>query len=565
MEESDARQTTPASAPRISSVVTLLGVDYWHIRTSDGGDLHATRHGLACLEHLMPENWFEREWFKNNSERLEGSSTVYRVATKTVNGRNANLVVKWCRVGEHVPFDTLTLNKFAQAEFNSPYEEFSLVMEMRETRKSGIIRTHKPLGIYVPAERLQLWQTGRSESKMAQKKAKHRDVELDIYRQYILIYEWIKGASAVEVLQQTDISPATQSEVLAKLTSRANEELAVKGFRVIDMKPAHIIIRLTPERKLLRYHSGGIAYALVDFELLERTPEHEQEVVQARRHDYLLKQRDRFVPSTTGAFPEHLKQTQVLGVDYVHGHTESTQGALWVAGKVPGLFDYFLPERWRRTPKVVLSKTNEVYYTKTKDNINVVWKVSRVGEIPDVEETHPNRDRILAHGYNSPFEEFKLALDLGSNGILTVYPRAIYMSGLESESPVYAADTSRYKSHKQLLTPAGGPILSPNHIYITVWGFWNGRDELLADEDRPRCEGVNLDLACQSGYISKADHKELLETHKQRLAAAGMEDLNLNGDHLLLSIDPSGRLIRDEAGAPETRVCNFELLMRLGA
>jgi hypothetical protein len=556
-------QSASKATPRISSVLTLLGVDYWHIKTLDGGDLYATRHGLNVLDHLLPESWFEPDWFSKHSERLAGSSTVYRIATKPVKERSYDLVVKWCRVGEEVPFDTMTLNKFSQAEFNSPYEEFSLVTELRETRKPRPILTHKPLAIYVPAERLKSWQTGRSESKMAQKKAKHRDVELDIYRQYILVYEWIKGASAVEILEQTDIPAEAQAEMLEKLTKRATAELAAKGFRVLDMKPAHIITRLTPKRRLLQDRSGDVPYALVDFELLERTPEHEKEVIHARRLDYLKKQRDRFVPAAPGPFPSHLTQTEIMGIHYVFGHTESTQGALWVAGNVPGLFDYFLPERWRRTPRMVLSKTNEVYFTKTKDNINVVWKVSRVGEIPDVAEDQPNKARLLAHGYNSPFEEFNLALELTLKGVLTVYPRAIYMTGRESEFPEYAEDTSRYRSHEGLLTPEGSPILRQTHIYITIWGFWNGRDELLADDDRPRCEGLNLDLACQSGYISKADHAELLVLQSRRLTEAGMEDLNLKGEHIILSLDPSGHLIRDQNSIPEMRVCNLELMAHI--
>ena len=254
-------------------MLTLLGVDYWHIKTQNGGDLYATKHGLNVLDHLLPESWFEPDWFNKHSERLAGTSTVYRVTTKCVKGRSFDLVVKWCRVGEEVPFDTMTLNKFTQAEFNSPYEEFSLLTELRENRTLRPVLTHKPLAIYVPAERLKLWQTGRSLSKMAQKKAKHLNVELDIYRQYILIYEWIKGASAVEILEQTDIPPQSQPEILERLTKRASAELAAKGFRVLDMKPAHIITRLTPKRQLLRDRSGAIPYALVDFELLERTPE----------------------------------------------------------------------------------------------------------------------------------------------------------------------------------------------------------------------------------------------------------------------------------------------------
>lgn len=541
----------------------MLGVDYWHFRTSDGGDLYTTKYGLPFVEQLLPENWFERKWFDQNRERLIGTSTVYKVQTKTVGERSLSIVVKWCRVGEHVPFDTMTLNKFALAEFNSPYEEFSLVMEMRDSRAAGIVRTHKPLAIYVPSERLKLWQTGRSESKIAQKKAKHRDIELDIYRQYILIYEWIKGASVVEVLEQTDLPKERHAEIVEGLTKRATAELAQRGFRVLDMKPAHIIVRSTQDRQLVTEPSGEVAYALVDFELLGRTPEHEQNVKQARRNEYLKGQSQRFGHAMEGAFPAHLRHASIFGVDYVFGHSESTHGDLWVAGNVPALFDFFLPERWRRTHRVGLSKSNEVYYTKTKDNINIVWKISRVGEKPDFNPDDPKGKCIIESGYNSPFEEFALALELGRKGVATVYPRAIYMTGLEFESAEYIEDPSRYKSHANLLDPEGKPVLNTHHNYITIWGFWNGLDEMLAVADRPSCEGISLDLACQSGYVSRADYDNLVEVTRQKLLSAGMEDLNLKGDHMILSIDQNGLLIRDPQGLPEIRFCNFELMRRI--
>jgi len=559
-EQSHSRSSiAAANAP----VVSMLGVDYWHFRTLDGGDLYTTRFGMPFIENLFPENWFERDWFDQNRERLLGTSTVYKVQTKAVNGRSLNIVVKWCRVGEHVPFDTLTLNKFALAEFNSPYEEFSLVMEMRDRSDAGRVRTHKPLAIYVPSERLKLWQTGRSESKIAQKKAKHRDIELDIYRQYILIYEWIKGASVVEVLDQTSIPKESHPAIVDVMTKRAIADLAQRGFRVLDMKPAHIIVRSTDDHQLVTEPSGEVAYALVDFELLERTPEHDHNIKKARRIEYLRGQSQRFGEAATTIYPAHLRPVRVFGVDYVFGHSESTHGDLWVAGTLPGLFDFFLPERWRRTKRVSLSKTNEVYFTKTKDNINIVWKISRVGERPDFDPVDPCGRRIIEAGYNSPFEEFSLAIELGRAGVSTVYPRAIYMTGLEFESAEYIEDPSRYKSHSGLLDPDGKPTLNAHHNYITVWGFWNGLDEMLAKSDVPACEGINLALAHQSGYISSADCDNLIEVARAKLLVAGMEDLNLNGDHMILSIDRDGLLIRDQEGIPEIRFCNFELMRRI--
>ena len=133
-------------------------------------------------------------------------------------------------------------------------------------------------------------------------------------------------------------------------------------------------------------------------------------------------------------------------MDYVYGHSESTQGQLWVVGRDPALFDYFLPERWRRTQRRQLSKTNEVYHTKTKDNINLVWKVSRVGEMPDVDTGDRAGTRIVEHGYNSPFEEFAIALELSRKGFPTVYPRAIYMTGQEAAASAYTIDSSRYET-----------------------------------------------------------------------------------------------------------------------
>ncbi len=554
----DGEMPEQTADPTRAPSVNILGVDYVHLRTNDGGDLYVTRAGIAWADLLMPTNWYEDHWFREKRERLEGSSTVYRITTRSVRGRRRDLVVKWCRVGEEVPFDTLTLNRFAEAEFNSPYEEFALVNELRSASSSPKVRTHRPLAIYVPAERLRLWQTGRSESKMARKKAKHRDVELDIFRQYILIYEWIKGISITEALEQTAIPSAARADIVADMTRRATRDLAIRGFRVLDMKPAHIIVRPLPSGDLLRESDGHIAYALVDFELLERTPEHEREVARARRGAYLRRQRDRF--SGSPVFPPHLNPVRILGVDYVHGATESTGGQLWVVGRDPDLFDYFQPERWRRTPKQKLSETNEVYYTKTKDEINIVWRVSRVGEWPDENPDDPQGARRLAHGFNSPFEEFAAALRLSAAGVPTVYPRAIYMTGLESERPEYVQDSRRYDRMAEVRASDGQPVLRPNHIYMTIWGFWNGLDEMLAQRDADYCKGVTLDQAVAAGYLSRAEAESLLVWQRGRMAAAGFEDLNYKPDHLLLSLSPEGVLLRDTTGRPDIRLCNFEFM-----
>lgn len=197
------------------------------------------RHSL--FDHLRVENWYERNWFEGNRFRLPGTSTVYRLATRPVNGRSIDLVVKYCRVGEDVPLDTMSANQFSNVAFNSPYEEFALVMEMRRSGGRPRVLTHRPLAIYAPAKRLDLWQTGRKEYHMASKKAKFRGVELDIFRQYVLIYQWVKGISADEAF--LEMAGEVRRRILGNLTESVRRDLEKHGYMVVDHKPAHIIVR----------------------------------------------------------------------------------------------------------------------------------------------------------------------------------------------------------------------------------------------------------------------------------------------------------------------------------
>lgn len=540
----------------------LLGVDYVHVPTNNGGDLYVTRYGLPLLDHLQLENWREDSWFEQKRERLQGTSVVYRVPTKVVNGRSVQLVVKYCRVGEDVPLDTLTFEKFSHAEFNSPYEEFALVMELRERRLGKRILTHRPLAIYMPPERLELWQTGRSTHRIEHKKAKFRDVELDIFRHYVLIYHWVKGESADAALQVAMPGAEHRAEELKRLTLKAKAELETGGFMVVDHKPAHLILRWRRDGTLLKDRQGEFVYALIDFELLQRTPEHEQEMQSSRRALYLMHQRDRFARPRGMGLPPHLKPTRVQGVDYIWGHADSTHGTLWVVGRDPDLFDYFMPERWRRTPSKRLSATNETYYTLTKDRINLVWKFSRVGEQAPQELVAFNGEPPPP--YNSPFEEMAIALDLKAKNVDTIYPRAIYMSGLEStRSELYVFDNRPYKLHHKVLTPDGQPALRPDHNYLTIWGFWNGLDEILASKDEAYCRGLNLEEALQSGVINTREMKALLARQQKKLAAAGYRDLSPKPTHYLLSVRHSGSLVLGEDKRPTVRVCNFGLMRRI--
>ena len=555
----------PADLPASRSAMSLLGVDYIHLKTEDGGDLYLTRFGLPFWKSLLPENWYAREWFEAKRERLEGTSTIYKVPTRSVNGKVLHLVVKWSRVGEMVPFDTLTVNKFIQAEFNSPFEEFSLLMELRrgEAGPAAIrIRTQLPLAIYVPSERLQLWQTGRSEDKIRAKVTRHPGVEIDILRQYVVLFGWIKGLDAVETSEKFGLEGRAQAEFLARVTSLVTHELWQKGCRVVDMKPAHIILRPQPDKTLLRDHNDQFAYALVDYELLERTPEHEQAVRSVNRQLYLKHMARRFDTTAANPLPAHLRATNVLGVDYIFGRAESTGGLLWVVGKDPDLFNYFLPERWRRTPRKKLSSRNQTFYTRTKDNIHLVWKISRIGDAPWLKNPEAHEEEVRNYGFNSPFEEFAFALEMGRQGVQTIYPRAIYMTGRQRGSARQVADERHYDGLADFLTPDGKPVARKDRDYITIWGFWNGPDEVLAAQDGKFYQAINVKRAFAGKLISEQTMTELTQMMSRRLSGCGFDDLNLRPHHLLISFDPAQKLVLDAMGRPEVRLCNFELIRR---
>jgi len=538
---------------------TILGVDYLHLRSSNQDDLYVTQDGRPFLEHLRPERLFlDKQWLRENSVRLRGSSTCYRIRTKRLDGVQKDIVLKWNRMGQNILLPR-EQGHGPDAEFNSPFEEFMLLTELRNSRREspGAIHTHRPLAIFVPRERKDLDRLGRTEQKMLRILERHKDLDLDMFRSYAVVYEWIKGIDAVEAAEQGLLD----DRGMAELTLEAERKVKAKGFEVLDRKPHHLIVRPRPDGSLARDREGAVLYALVDFELLKRTPEREQVMRDARRRTYFQKKLLRFEP-VAERLPPHLNPVRILGVDYVHGHVPSTAGKLWVVGTQPGLFDYFLPERWEFTPRVKLRRSNEVYYTTTKDSIHVVWRVSNVGSRPDMDPFDPEEQRVLHFGFNSPFEEISLALYLRGRGISTISPLAVYMAGDKTEMADFLLDESRYQQFKDLHNPDGTPVLRPDRAYITLWGDWNRPDYEAGERDGCFHQRISALHAYRKGRIGKEEYFQLEALVRQRLRHVGVEDLFLRGGHFLVALDAAGRMIRNEQGLPEIRICDFELLRR---
>lgn len=259
--------------PPGAEAVSLLGVEYARLKTQDRSDLYLTRFGVPFREQLAPENWYAPDWFAKQRIRLEGTSTIYRLPTKPARQRSLDLVVRFSRMGQEIPLGMQFLSDNIHAEFNSPFEEFALVMALRAAHR-GTSRprmfTKRPLAIYEPAALLQDWQTGRLESKMAAKRARHPEVKLDKSRLYILLYGWIDGLNAVQAARALGMNGASARGFLRDTTLAVIHDLSRHGFRVLDIKPEHIVLRVRRDGSLLRRTTGELAYAVVDYELLER-------------------------------------------------------------------------------------------------------------------------------------------------------------------------------------------------------------------------------------------------------------------------------------------------------
>jgi hypothetical protein len=562
------------------SLVNVLGVVYLHTRTEDGGDLYCTRFAEPHQEHLDIRNWYEENWFLQNRVRLLGTSSVYRVPTRPVQGASLDLVVKNCRVGEDVPLNTHTLEEFVSAEFNSPWEEFALVMEMGDKQfgqRLEWIRVQRPLAIYVPPQRMQLWQSGRSRAKINRIRARHPGIDIDILKQYKLVYEWIRGKNLIEIFEHIKMELPDIVYHLQTMQKKAFDDLSKKGYHMADMKPEHVILDEDDCKRIeqagrkedgsaaqkqvdMVYHLLNVGkYSVIDYELLFRTPEHEDRVKASRRHSYLDDMRDRFNPTP---LPSHLTRMEIFGVPYIFGHAESTGGRMWVVGRNARLFDYFLPERWRRTPSLSLSDANEVYYTVTKDNIHLVWETSRVGEIPLDRKFGPEEIEKIRHfGINSPFEEFAISQSLNAQGIHSVYVRAIYMTG--SAKVERSIDPRKYESHREVLDSDGNPVLGEDHNYITIRGYYNGPDEWVSKHEGALLTPIDLPKAVRKNIITDSQCRDFMEKIVGRLRDAGYDGSLLKANDLLLALDSKGQIMKDKTGEPDVIICNFEILWKL--
>ncbi len=345
-------------------------------------------------------------------------------------------------------------------------------------------------------------------------------MEIDILRQYVVLFGWIKGSDAVETAEQFGLEGGARAEFLARVTSLVTHELWQKGYRVVDMKPQHIILRPRPDKSLLRDHNdqyrlraGGLRTARTD------AANTSSAVRSANRQLYLKHMARRFDADAAKPLPAHLQRHERPGRGlHFWPRRKHRRPAL---GRRQGprpvhLFPARNAGGARRRKN--FPRATRFYYTRTKDNINLVWKVSRMGELPHLSQPGARNDAARDCGFNSPFEEFAFALEMGRRGVRTVYPRAIYMTGHRRDSDRQISDERRYAALADLRTPDGEPVVRREYDYITIWGFWNGPDELLAAQDGKFYRAVNVKRAFADKLIS---HQTMDGIDAADVAAAG--------------------------------------------
>jgi hypothetical protein len=248
----------------------------------------------------------------------------------------------------------------------------------------------------------------------------------------------------------------------------------------------------------------------------------------------------------TPALPSHLRELEVFGVRYIHGSTPDG-GKLWVVGNVPALYDFFLPERWRRTPRTKLSATHETYRTRSRDEIHLLYRRSEIGGLPSVDPFSEGGKRIREHGYNSPFEEIAIAERLRQLGIRTTHPRAVYRTAHRTTKVERLRDERRFESHARL---DGGDrahaILEPGYDYYTLWGYFRGVD---LDEDR-NVDILDLSAARAFGCLDDREADELLARVERNHETKCCLPETFDPSQYVLVLGPNGQVLRDAAGAP---------------
>lgn len=263
--------------------VTIGSTRFVRLHGADGDTLYLTKRGWSLLEYVLPHRWYEGgRYFREGSRLPDSTGNVFRL---DLDGRNGlrELVIKINRVGQEAYVDAdisdglVGRDEVGRAAFLDPFREFAFTMQLAETPHPVTgehLRVKWPLAIYRPAEHLKPYQIGRQSDLFA--RAVHdlaqaigdvpddHQIHLHEDTRYICVYRWIKGTNAADLVRAGLLG----KDECQQLVRHVYNELEIRGFHILDLKPTHIICR-EHDGEIVRDRQTGLPlFGLVDFELL---------------------------------------------------------------------------------------------------------------------------------------------------------------------------------------------------------------------------------------------------------------------------------------------------------
>ena len=241
-------EETPTSQAVVTaeSLLSVLGVVYSHRKTGDGGDMYLTRFGIQYADLLELENWYELAWFearrraaRGHQRRLPGARPERWTAGASNWWSKTAAWAKTCRWKRARSSNSSTPNSTARGRSSRLSWSCAKGNTGRPTSRCN---TQEPLAIYVPPEKMQIWQSGRSYEKINRIRARHPGIDIDILRQYKLIYGWIRGKDIQQLFTETGMPRKRCRQRLAPADEKGHGDLDRKGYVMVDMKPSHVII-----------------------------------------------------------------------------------------------------------------------------------------------------------------------------------------------------------------------------------------------------------------------------------------------------------------------------------
>jgi len=102
-----------------------------------------------------------------------------------------------------------------------------------------------------------------------------------------------------------------------------------------------------------------------------------------------------------------------------------------------------------------------------------------------------------------------------------------------------------------LHTPEDEPILSSQHDYYTIWGFYRGVDPHKYYRPQGHWGFIDVEKAFDDQLLSRQEYDQTVRNTRQRLNGLGLSNAIIDDYQFILLFDNNGVLLRNGSGEPE--------------